>query len=156
MSAEFAVRLAAWKTLEPAEPEAMRLAKAVTTGARRADLRRRLSKLSRVAGAAAACVTVGFLAGWVGRGNAVARADTTPSTATTRPATDGNTSATENKPAAPFVYQVALTDDAGNITAVQKFDNLKDASNFAADVVRSQARQREIQEGQPVPKSAGL
>ena len=72
-------------------------------------------------------------------GGTIARADTTVPSATTRPAVDGTTATTDPKPAAPFVYQVALTDDAGNITAVQKFDNLKDASNFAADVGRWQA-----------------
>ena len=45
----------------------------VSRSARRADWHRRLSRLSRVAVAAAACVALGFLAGWVGRGSAVAR-----------------------------------------------------------------------------------
>jgi hypothetical protein len=51
---------------------------------------------------------------------------------------------------------VALTDEAGNITAVQKFDNMEDARNFAADVGRWQARQQQIQQGQPIVTSSGL
>ena len=59
----------------------------------------------------------------------------------------------------PYVYQVALTDEAGNITAVQKFDSLDEARNFAADVGRWQAHQQELQQnrqGPPVVRSSGL
>jgi anti-sigma factor RsiW len=173
MSAEHAVRQAVWRSLEPGQPEALSLAAGVTRSARRADWHRRFSRLSRVAVAAAACVALGFLAGWVGRGSAVARAVTSVEEAsTTRPAVARRVERAEPRFAAkgaaktggggaaaaaePFVYQVALTDDDGNITAVQKFDNLDDARNFAADVGRWQARQQQIQEGHPVMTSSGL
>ena len=45
---------------------------------------------------------------------------------------------------------VALTDEAGNITAVQKFDKLEDAREFAAEVGRWQARHQQIQNGNVV------
>jgi anti-sigma factor RsiW len=171
MSAEHAVRQAVWRSLEPAQPEALSLAAGVSRSARRADWHRRLSRLSRVAVAAAACVALGFLAGWVGRGSAVARAVTdvneTPAPRTVvasrtdraeprYAAKDAGNVAAKTAAAEPFVYQVALTDDDGNITAVQKFNNLEEARNFAADVGRWQARQQQIQEGHPVVTSSGL
>jgi anti-sigma factor RsiW len=172
MSAEHAVRQAVWRSLEPAQPEALSLAEGVSRSARRADWHRRLSRLSRVAVAAAACVALGFLAGWVGRGSAVARAVTDVNEPTAAPRTvvasrtdhpepryaskDAGNVASNAAAAEPFVYQVALTDDDGNITAVQKFNNLEEARNFAADVGRWQARQQQIQEGHPVVTSSGL
>jgi anti-sigma factor RsiW len=167
MSAAHAVRQAVWRSLEPAEPEALALATGVSRSARRADWHRRLSRLSRVAIAAAACVALGFLAGWVGRGSAVARAVTDLNeTAAPRAVVAAGAGRAEPRHsgkevaksgvAEPFVYQVALTDDDGNITAVQKFDNLDDARNFAADVGRWQVRQQQIQEGHPVMTSSGL
>ena len=153
MSAEYAVRRAVWASLEPGKSEATRVARGAGISARQLDRRRQLGKLSRLAGAAAACIAVGFLAGWVGRGNTAARADTGRQVATTGGAASAPAPQT---PAEPYVYQVALTDEAGNITAVQKFDNLEDARNFAADVGRWQARQQQVEQGQTVMTSSGL
>ena len=170
LNAEFAVRQAVWKSLEPTEPEQLRLARCVAASTRHVAVRHRLARLSRFAGAAAACVAVGFLAGWVGRGNATAHAGTSGPSEINRarlvqpvngtgPGTTGGaeeTAAADPKAAEPYVYQVALTDADGNITAVQKFDNLKDARNFAAEVGRWQARQLQLQDGQGVFRSSGL
>lgn len=165
MSAEFAVRRAVWTSLEPTATEALAAANAAAAGARYADLWRRLGRLGRLAGAAAACLAVGFLAGWVGRGNSVAQAGTGPvdGLPLVRPAgPDGKAAPKADPKDEPFVYQVALTDEAGNITAVQKFDSLDEARNFAADVGRWQARQQELQQAQqarqgpPVVRSSGL
>ena len=54
----------------------------------------------------------------------------------------------------PYVYQVALTDDKGNIMAVQQFDKLEDAKAFAADVGRWQAQQ--VRPAGSVATSSGL
>ena len=162
MSAEFAVRRAVWKSLEPTGTEALAAANAAAAGVRREDLRRRFGRLGRLAGAAAACAAVGFLAGWVGRGNAVAQAGTEsvdrPPLVHPAGGRDGKPAPKSDKKDEPYVYQVALTDEAGNITALQKFDSLDEARNFAADVGRWQARQQELQarQGPPVVRSTGL
>jgi hypothetical protein len=168
MSAEHAVRQAVWQSMEPGDAAARSLAAAVGASARRSNLRRLVLKFARVSGAVAACVVL-FLAGFgVGRGKA-APDNSTPgdgipvrSSSATRPSASADpagyfyvagaathprplTSAAAGEPAA--VFQVALTDEAGNITAVQKFDNLKEAQNFAAEVELWQARQQQIQSG---------
>lgn len=157
MSADYAIRRAVWASMEPAPADAMNVAAGVGRFARKAELRRRLARLSRIAGAAAACVMLGFLAGWVGRGGSIAQANE-GGTPTTRPAV--HPSSHDGKAAQPTeppgLYQVALTDEAGNITAVQKFATLEDARNFAADVGRWQALQAQIDNGQPVMTSSGL
>jgi hypothetical protein len=52
------------------------------------------------------------------------------------------------------IYQVALTDEDGNITAVQKFDTLEKAQSFAAEVTRWQARHEQIQNGRVLVKTS--
>ncbi len=171
MSAEHAVRQAVWQSMEPGEAAARTLAAAVGASARRSNLRRLVMKFARVSGAVAACVVL-FLAGFgVGRGKA-APDDSTggehmpfKSSSATRPSASTDpagyfytaggpahrqslTTPAAGEPAT--VFQVALTDEAGNITAVQKFDNLKEAQNFAAEVELWQARQQQIQSGKVV------
>jgi anti-sigma factor RsiW len=128
MNAEFEIRHAAYKSLEPDARAVDALASSVGRQVRRMERsHRRLFQIGRLAGALAACVAISFAAGWIGRGYAAgAAARKGPPTATTEE---------------PYVYQVALTDDKGNITAVQKFDKLEDAKAFAADVGRWQAEQ---------------
>ena len=177
MSAEHAVRRAVWESMEPGDAAARTLAAAVGASARRANLRRLAMKFVRVSGAVAACVVL-FLAGFgVGRGKAApdnsTGGDEIPITtgSATRPSASvdpaGYFYAAEGQahprpttgPAAgqsPTVFQVAFTDEAGNITAVQKFDNLKDAQNFAAEVDLWQARQQQIQSGKVKITSTGL
>jgi anti-sigma factor RsiW len=175
MSAEHAVRQAVWQSMEPGEAAARSLAAAVGASARRSNLRRLVMKFARVSGAVAACVVL-FLAGFgVGRGKAApdnsTGGDEVPvmNRSATRPSSSADAAAyfyTAGKhahpqpPAAPAgaepvtVFQVALTDEAGNITAVQKFDNLKEAQNFAAEVELWQARQQQIQSGKVVVKTS--
>jgi anti-sigma factor RsiW len=148
MSVEYSLRRAVWQAMEPSGAGGARLADDCSRSARRIDLRRRRFKVWRLTGAAAACLMIGFLAGWIGRGNTVSAASTTDKStpAQSRPA----------EPAHSNAYQVALTDEAGNITAVQKFDSLEAARNFAADVGRWQARQQApVTESHPV-NSSGL
>ena len=171
MSAEHAVRQAVWQSMEPGEAAARSLAAAVGASARRSNLRRLVMKFARVSGAVAACVVL-FLAGFgVGRGKAApdnsTAGDEIPivSGSATRPSAAADPAAyfyaverhgPPQPPALPAageaatVFQVALTDEAGNITAVQKFDNLKEAQNFAAEVELWQARQQQIQSGKVV------
>ena len=143
MSSEYEVRLAAYRSLEPDVRAADALASAVGRQVRRAERsapHRRVFRIGRLAGALAACVAISFSAGWVGRGFA---APAKPGQVVMAPKGE------------PYVYQVALTDDHGNITAVQQFNKLEDAQAFAADVGRWQAQQQVKQTG-PIVMSSGL
>ena len=178
MSAEHAVRRVVWESMEPDDAAARSLSAAVAKSARRSDLRRLVMSFARVAGAVAACVVL-FLAGFgVGRGQAapqdtVDERDILPRVGgTTRPTgqaeeltffhgmKDGQVRPTTTPVTtwvageARRVYHVPLTDEAGNVTAVQKFENLEEAQDFAAEVERWQARQEQIHNGKVVVKSS--
>jgi anti-sigma factor RsiW len=127
LSADYTVRQAVWSSLEGNNAECDRMARKVKRAVRRASLWERSKNAIRVGAAVAACL-VCFVAGWVGRGSA----------ATASPRNGTGTVATTEEPA---VYEVALTDEQGNITAVQKFNRLEDAKAFAADVGKWQAEQ---------------
>ena len=165
MSAEHAVRQAVWRSMEPDDAAARTLSAAVAASARRSNLRRFVLKFARVAGAVAACVVL-FLAGFgVGRGQAAPdhrQKAPVETDGTTRPsdpedaraffsaARDAHHADSQAAEGAAFPYQVALTDEAGKITAVQNFKTLEDAQNFAAEVGHWQARQQQIQSGKVV------
>jgi len=142
MNAEYEVRQAAYRSLEPDARAADALASAVGRQVRRTDRtasHRRVFRFGRLAGALAACVAISFSAGWVGRGFA---------------ATNKQTKILPLK-GEPYVYQVALTDDHGNITAVQQFDKLEEAQAFAADVGRWQAQQQ-VKQATSIVMSSGF
>ena len=61
------VRSAVWAANEPSEQRARQFAARVSTTARRNDLRSRVFRTSRFAGAAAACLMLGVFVGWLGR-----------------------------------------------------------------------------------------
>jgi hypothetical protein len=138
LSADYDVRRAVWTSLEGGNADADRAARRASAAVRRAGLWARSRRAVRVGGAVAACAAC-FLAGWVGRGSAATAAGTTPP-----------------RPPEPLAYQVILTDEQGNATAVQKFDDLAEAQAFAADVGKWQARQAQLQNGQPVLTTTGL
>ncbi len=52
------------------------------------------------------------------------------------------------------IYQVSLTDDRGNVTAVQRFTSPDDAQKFAHDVERWQHVQQEVGEGRAMVVAA--
>jgi hypothetical protein len=169
MSAEYSLRRAAFRSLEPDDRTAKALSESVVRSVQQAEgaeprrtrpgSHRRSIRIGRIVGALAACVAISFCAGWIGRGYA--------SQAGSHEDTARNASDPKDK-AEPSVYQVALTDEAGHITAIQKFDTLEEAQNFAADVGRLQARQQllrrsasavgnnAVENTAPVPTSSGL
>lgn len=134
LSSDFTVRQAVWSSLEGTPAEAKRMGRRVASSLRRASLWERSKNSIRVGAAVAACL-ICFVAGWIGRGSTATAAKPTP------PADD------------PAIYQVAITDEQGNIAAVQKFDNLDEAKAFATDVGKWQAEQAQGQNGQPLTKS---
>jgi anti-sigma factor RsiW len=91
-----------------------------SSGGARPTLRR-----LRYAMAAAACVVIGFLIGWMG-------------------ATGGKSNANAN----PAPYQVEILDESGQVMAVQKFQSLEKAREFSNDLQQWQIRQERILNGQ--------
>jgi hypothetical protein len=61
-------RAAVWAALEPADSQAAGFAETVITASRRQGRRSRLWQFSRFGTAAAACLLLGYFAGWVGHG----------------------------------------------------------------------------------------
>lgn len=150
LRAERAGRRAAWAACEPdvvcADLTARAIVAASLRQARRRDVSRFLRRL-----AAAAAVAVAFGGGWLLRPRVL------PSPAiVTAPLVHREAelrAAGMNVTAPPRLFQVALTDDDGNIIAVQHFDDLGEARRFAEDVDRWQSRPRPAGPGQPPSSS---
>jgi anti-sigma factor RsiW len=69
LRAERQVRAAVFASLEPSDADVTRFAQRVSVAARKQSHWARVARFSGVAGAAAACILVGFFAGWLGRDN---------------------------------------------------------------------------------------
>ena len=97
--------------------------------------------------AAAACIVVGLLAGWFGRERAEFRSD--PSERVMRQTIDTDSTMTvSGKPAAPRAgFNVAITDEKGNVLAQQHFATLEEAQRFNNDLLRWQQQQRQVRNG---------
>ena len=119
---ERAVRQAVWQSIEPDPAAAHAAGRAALTAAVRFDRRSRLTRHLRRASGVAAGLLIAFAGGWVARGRVPA------------PVPPGPAAATE--------FQVALTDDGGNIIAVQHFSDPARAREFAEDVSHWQSRRR--------------
>ncbi|QOV88836.1 anti-sigma factor [Humisphaera borealis] len=149
LSEDFTVRQAVWTSLEGSVAESRTVSRQVVRSIRRAGFWERSRNYVRAGIAVAACL-VCFSAGWIGRGS-TATAAMTPGQSP-----DGAKAIAEGGSAAPFLYQVALTDEAGNITAIQKFDTLEDAKAFAAELSKWEAEQAQAKYGQTVLMQSGL
>lgn len=149
LSQDFTVRQAVWTSLEGTPAESESLSRQVVRSIRRAGFWERSRNYVRAGVAVAACL-ICFAAGWVGRGTTATASVPADGQAAPEVAAD----LTAANP--PFVYQVALTDDEGNITAIQKFDTLDDAKAFAADLGKWQAEQAQLQAAQSVLMQSGL
>ena len=119
LRAERAARAAAWNSYEPSPATAEAVAERTVQVAVRRDRNIRASRAARRATAVAACLALAFVGGWVARGRVVER-DAAPD----------NTA------------QVALTDENGNVIAVQRFEDPRKARQFADDVDKWQSRRR--------------
>jgi hypothetical protein len=124
LRAERAVRQAVWQSIEPDVPAAHAAGRAAAAAAVRADRSFRFARRLRRASGVAAGLLVAFAGGWLARGRL-------PSPA-----------AVPSNPAAATEFQVALTDDGGNIIAVQHFSDPRQARQFAEDVGRWQSHRR--------------
>jgi hypothetical protein len=130
--AERAVRQAAWQATESeTSADSSALVDRVLRAGRAHERRRRLIRGSGAVAAAAAC----FAAGWFGRG--VEAPQAVPTVARM------GTPAPRTPVAGPGTFQVALTDAAGNVLAVQTFSQLDEARRFAADLTAWQSQQQQ-------------
>jgi hypothetical protein len=156
-------RAAVWESLEPSEERAGAFAASVIRAAHRRQWMSRVSWMSRLSGAAAACILVGLGSGWYvwGRGS-VATGMPSPSggapSVISPPGTSiaSNAQNTQNGqiqfvdqtnglPAGP--YQVEILDGSGNVLSVQKFNKPDEAQHFAQDLGQVLERQQNVQDG---------
>ena len=122
-----------WITaLEPSPEEASVVAGRIMRAARAHELRSRIWRAGRWAGAAAACVLAGFLL----RG-AFPHQGAGP--------TAGGPGV-QIEPVSS--YQVTLRDGAGRVVAVQRFDSLDKAQEFAADLAQYHSASTRLAGGQ--------
>ena len=136
LRADRALRASAFASMEADDALADRLlANAKTTGGHLAKPIRWTTPLRYIA-AAAACIALGFLAGQL-----------METRNPLRPAASPQATAAQT-------YQVAITDDAGGVIAVQKFDSLEQATEFSEDLRRWQERQERVRNGQITIRSA--
>jgi anti-sigma factor RsiW len=97
--------------------------------------------------AAAACIVVGLLAGWFGRERAEFGSD--PSERVMRQTIDSDSTMTvsSNPAAARAGFNVAITDEKGNVLAQQHFATLEEAQRFNNDLLRWEQQQRQVRNG---------
>jgi hypothetical protein len=124
LRAERAVRQAVWQSAEPDVEAAYAAGRAAVAAAVRADRSFHFARRLRRASGVAAGLLIAFAGGWLARSRL-------PSP-----------SAAPSGPPAATEFQVALTDDGGNIIAVQHFSDPRQARQFAEDVGRWQSHRR--------------
>jgi len=124
-----AFRLAAFQCQAPQDCEAKELSDRIIAEVLRRQRRRIAGRWLRVAGALAACVLFGFVAGWLGRGRAETESP------------DSNLRAVHaDLTVDPIgVYQVSFTDDSGNVIAQQTFSHYEQARRYADDLAGYEA-----------------
>lgn len=150
MRAERTARAAVFTSLEPTPAEADAIAKNIIRAARRSRLIGVGWRASQFAAAVAASILLGLGGGWFiwGRSH-VSPSQAFPTVAVNnipsvapQPVAD---SSIANLPPGP--YQVALTDEHGNVLAVQKFNHLDEAKQFANDLGQAEERGQNVQNG---------
>jgi anti-sigma factor RsiW len=139
MRSERAVRYAVWASFEPDEGAAGVAVGAALAAATRQDRLRRAARNARRVTAAAAVVAIAFAGGWAAR----ARVSSEQSPPAARASLhDAHRFVTTGGGEASGSYPVALTDENGNVTAVQYFNDPQAARDFAEDVDRWQSHPR--------------
>ena len=126
-----------WAALEPTDEETAELVGRVKGSI--AAQKRRGWRPWRTAAAIAACVAISFALGWAWHGHSAGRRAQT-----------GTASVPSRLAGTAMTYQVALTDESGAVTAVQDFDSLEKAKEFAQDVGQWQERQQQLKNGAAV------
>jgi anti-sigma factor RsiW len=138
LGAQREARRRVWADLEPGDEETAELVGRVKGSI--AARKRRGRMPWRAAAAVAACAVIGFAAGWTIHGRHASGRSFQAGYASVPPHPAGTATA----------YQVALTDESGAVTAVQNFDSLEKAREFAQDLGQWQERQRQLRNGAAV------
>lgn len=151
---ERGVRAQSWRAMEPSPASIQRLMSAVEHKLDNyANWAQRLRNLKRIT-AAAACIVVGFLVGWMGRGTHTAPVNG-PAVAVVHH--QPGPVAPLTSPTAPTVtvasgtpVQVPLVDEYGHVVAVQKFDSADKAREFFDDMRHFEEKQEQMRDGNTV------
>jgi anti-sigma factor RsiW len=134
LRAERAMRQSLFANLEPDDAQVDALVSRVCGEMNRRRRFTRVLRPFRYVAAAAACIAIGF----VSRGFFSTKPDHGP---TGQPGVHVEQVAT---------FQVTLRDEAGRIVAIQRFDSLEKAQEFAADLSRWQSRTERVATGRVV------
>lgn len=140
LRAERAMRAAVWHHLEGDDRTVAQVQSNLDRALLREQVReatwRRRSGALRWVGAAAASIVIGIGLGWTGRAlmddNRTAPGPSLASGPAPAVTVEGGG------------YRVALTDEAGNIVAVQRFDSLEAARQFTVDLRQWQQRREQV------------
>jgi anti-sigma factor RsiW len=119
-----ALRIAAYQDADPDEADVEQLSQRIIGELHRRQRAMIVRRWTRIAGAVAACILFGFVAGWLGR----SRAESEGAFRQSR----GGTHGIAVDPVG--VYQVFLTDDNGNTIKEQTFSEYEQARRFADDL----------------------
>jgi anti-sigma factor RsiW len=128
LQGERAARLAIWHDDQPSQQRANMVASRVLRKIQHDRTWIRWGLVARLGGAVAACMVLGFGVGWYGRG--------------VRPVVPTQTAQGIQGQSASADYRVELTDDKGRPVAVQPFQSLDQAVQFANDVNQWKTAQR--------------
>jgi len=151
-----AVRQQAFGTMELTERQALMatdsIVRSVRQAATREVARSGRMRLFRQVAAAAACIMVGVLVGWMGHSRTELAQQPLISLDSANGVTShgtGGTLVSNNsiRGGNEGGFNVQITDDAGRVLAVQHFDTLNEAREFSNDLSRWQARQRRMRNG---------
>jgi anti-sigma factor RsiW len=150
-----AVRQNVFESLAPQPESAEAFSRRVVSAVRRQSLRSRLGGMGRIGAGIAACIAIGFAAGWMGRGHGGASSPMAQvDSGGNRHAIVVSNSTTDRAPVQNAQltgpYQVSLTDPDGKVLAVQKFDRIEDANAFADSMAREARRLQSNTDSQPV------
>ena len=149
LRSERAMRQAMFSALEPSSAEVERVLVSVHRAIERRGQYAGVLRASRWVGAAAACFVAGFIvrsaffadrAGGPGNGQEMVQ-----------PVSNSRTSVR-----AVETYEVTLRDESGKVVAVQRFDSLAKAQEFAGDVSQWQRRAERLAGGQFVVRAQRL
>ena len=154
------VRSVVWKSFEPDVATVQRLVSRVEQAVDRHNAWAYRIARYRIPFAAAACILIGFLVGWVGRGGPTPVPGGGETIAVVPPpahappfATPGTGVTTVSNPlAGPF--ELPIVDEYGRVVAVQRFKSADDLNKFIEDLNTWQRKQEQIKSQNIVPAGA--
>jgi anti-sigma factor RsiW len=142
---ERAARIAFFQSQTPDQPVSDRFANNVIVSLHRRERQLTFVRGGRIAGALAACLFIGFAVGWIEHGGAVPHSQIA---APTDKHPDARLVVHSPKPAEAGQFQVAILDENGKVIALQRFNKIEDARQFADDLAQYQVRRQQVQDGQ--------